>query len=98
MSICLKFLILFEKQRSLCLQVNVLFHRFLSCCALRRSQYLPVVAIALGPYPLASGARILVGLLLNALQEKNGHGSWALAARFAMVSGGGTAIAVERLA
>ena len=82
---------LFENNEAFALS-NVLFHRFLDVPYEKLNIY--GGAIALGHPIGASGARILV-TLLNALQEKNGQ--LALAA-VCHGSGGGTAIAVERLA
>lgn len=82
---------LFENNEAFALS-NILFNRFLGVPHDRLNVY--GGAIALGHPIGASGARILV-TLLNALQEKNGqHGLAAVCHG----TGGGTALAIERLA
>ncbi|ARV61051.1 acetyl-CoA acetyltransferase [Nostocales cyanobacterium HT-58-2] len=81
---------LFENNEAFALS-NVLFHRILGVPYEQLNVY--GGAIALGHPIGASGARILV-TLLNALEEKNGQ--FGLAA-VCHGTGGGTAIAIERL-
>lgn len=81
---------LFENNEAFALS-NVLFHRFLNIPYDKLNVY--GGAIALGHPIGASGARILV-TLLNALQEKDGHLGLASVCHG---SGGGTALAIERL-
>lgn len=81
---------LFENNEAFALS-NVLFNRMLCIPYEKLNVY--GGAIALGHPIGASGARIIV-TLLNALQERNGH--LGLAA-ICHGTGGGTAIAVERL-
>ncbi|MGL5083316.1 MAG: thiolase family protein, partial [Microcoleaceae cyanobacterium] len=81
---------LFENNEAFALS-NVLFNRVLGVPYSKLNIF--GGAIALGHPIGASGARILV-TLLNALQEKNGHLGLAAVCHG---TGGGTAIAIERL-
>ena len=81
---------LFENNEAFALS-NVLFHRILGVPHEKLNVY--GGAIALGHPIGASGARILV-TLLNALEGKNGHLGLASVCHG---TGGGTALAIERL-